>query len=141
MPGELHVNITMNTAAFDSDDEEWRMETSRILRKFALHLETGVHDGSTILMDVNGNRVGEAWDDWRSHEEEALDDDDDGGGEKSSRLLVVGKVRTINYEVDDLCIKCGEPETDPDGLCEICLKCSLCCDEDCDMFFINNPAR
>jgi len=71
MPGELHVNMTMDNAAFDG--EEWRQEAGRILRKFADQLETGVHDGSTILVDVNGNRVGEAWDDWRSHEDEEED--------------------------------------------------------------------
>ena len=39
-----------------------------------------------------------------------------------------GTVHTIDEECDH-CRKCGGNETDPDGLCEICLKCSLCCDD------------
>jgi hypothetical protein len=37
-----------------------------------------------------------------------------------------GTVHTIDEECDH-CRKCGGNETDPDGLCEICLMCSLCC--------------
>ena len=39
-----------------------------------------------------------------------------------------GTVHTIDEECDH-CRKCGGNETDPDGLCEICLMCSLCCGE------------
>lgn len=35
----------------------------------------------------------------------------------------------IDEECDDHCRRCGEVETDPDGLCEICDKCSLCCED------------
>ena len=36
-------------------------------------------------------------------------------------------------EVCDCCRNCGGGESDPDGLCELCLKCSLCC-ENCGTF-------
>ncbi len=41
-----------------------------------------------------------------------------------------GTVHAIDEECDH-CRKCGGNETDPDGLCEICLKCSLCCEGGC----------
>lgn len=28
---------------------------------------------------------------------------------------------------DNICIQCEGFETDPDGTCEICDRCSLCC--------------
>jgi|GEM_PF-7083037 hypothetical protein len=40
-----------------------------------------------------------------------------------------GTVHTIDEECDH-CRQCGGWETDPDGLCEICLKCSLCCEDE-----------
>jgi len=40
-----------------------------------------------------------------------------------------GTVHTIDEECDH-CRQCGEVETDPDGLCGFCLKCSLCCEDD-----------
>lgn len=43
-----------------------------------------------------------------------------------------GTVHTIGDPCDH-CRSCGEPEADPDGLCEKCEKCSLCC-EDCGTF-------
>jgi hypothetical protein len=40
-----------------------------------------------------------------------------------------GTVHTIDDEVCDHCRNCGDVKTDPAGLCEICLKCSFCCED------------
>lgn len=53
---KLKIVIDMGNAAF-SDAPEW--EVARILRDYADRIEGG-RDMNAFMMDVNGNRVGEA---------------------------------------------------------------------------------
>jgi len=56
----------------------------------------------------------------------------------------LGTVHTVDEECDH-CRRCGGGETDPDGLCDLCLMCSLCCecgtfvDEDASGLTIKGP--
>jgi len=73
MPGKFNLEITLDNAAFGDDP---RYEIDRILRVVAdtLTLEiSDIDEFSKTLIDTNGNRVGEAWCLWRTHEEEAED--------------------------------------------------------------------
>ena len=55
--GMLSVNIETDNAAFEGDAKYH--ELPRILRKVADAIEGGSLLGSTALLDVNGNSVGE----------------------------------------------------------------------------------
>jgi len=70
MPGNFHVTINLDNAAFDDD---WEYEAVRILRQLADRIRDGQHDDTTVLMDVNGNRVGCAFDTFISHNDEHED--------------------------------------------------------------------
>ena len=73
MPGELTIKIKLDNAAFEPTPHE---EIARILRVIADRLTMFVPDLDAmeiVVMDINGNRVGEVCCMWRSHEEEALD--------------------------------------------------------------------
>ncbi len=73
MPGEFTIKITLDNAAFEPEPHE---EIARIVRVIANRMvndRPSLEDTEFVLMDLNGNSVGEASCMWRSHEEEALD--------------------------------------------------------------------
>lgn len=53
----------------------------------------------------------------------------DGQGGWASKEQITEALEALGYLVDrSLCTECGSRETDPDGCCEICDQCSLCCE-------------
>ncbi len=54
---KLTLTISMDNAAFADDGNYGRTEAARILRDAAKHVEVG--DLSRVLMDSNGNNVGQ----------------------------------------------------------------------------------
>ena len=56
---EFSLQITMDGAAFDGDgDAPWRPELARLLRHASHQIEEG-WDVNRVIVDVNGNRVGQ----------------------------------------------------------------------------------